>query len=76
MDAGKSMSRRHESIKALARLRARIAALKERSDGKWEEMRDLQNRIDKLHADLAATRARQPDRDQSSGASDKRDRAE
>ncbi len=73
---GNSMSERHESIKALARLRAKIAILKKRSDGKWEEMRDLQMRIDKLHAALVAARARQRDRDRSSGMPDKRDHAE
>ena len=70
------MPERHESIKALERLRAKIAALRERSDGKWEEMRELQSRIHKLAADLAASRAGERGGDSSKGAPDKRDRAE
>ena len=76
MDAENLISGRHESIKALVRLRAKIAALLERSAGKWEEMRDLQVRIEKLNTDLAAARARQRERDLSKGKADKRDGAE
>ncbi len=76
MDGLNLMSRRHESLKALQRLRAKIALLKERSGAKREEMRDLQMRIDRAAADLAAARASQEEGGRSKGAPDKHGRAE
>jgi hypothetical protein len=57
MDERNSMFERQESRIAVERLRQRIAVLRMRSGEKFEEMREVQQRMEKLGADLAKARA-------------------
>ena len=59
MDERNSMFEPQESRIAVERLRQKIAVLRMRSAAKLEEMGEIQQRMDKLAADLAKARANQ-----------------
>jgi hypothetical protein len=76
MDERHSMSGRHESRKAVERLRQKIALLKNRSAEKFDEMREIQQRIEKLAFDLARARANQTGANRHQGQPGKRGQTE